>query len=76
MATSEERVTQPVSRHQATVTGPDFLALQVADLDRAARFYTERLGLRPVPQSPPGAVLFATEPIPFAERFRSARSSD
>ena len=50
------------------VTGPDFVALQVRDLEAAARFYTERLGLRRVPGSPPGAVVFATEPIPFAVR--------
>ena len=50
------------------VTGPDFVALQVRDLERAARFYTERLGLRRAPNSPPGAVLFATEPVPFAVR--------
>jgi catechol 2,3-dioxygenase-like lactoylglutathione lyase family enzyme len=51
-----------------TVTGPDFIALQVRDLEAAARFYTERLGLRRAPGSPPGAVVFATEPIPFAVR--------
>ena len=28
------------------VTGPDFVALQVADLQRAAEFYQRRLGLR------------------------------
>jgi catechol 2,3-dioxygenase-like lactoylglutathione lyase family enzyme len=50
------------------VTGPDFVALQVRDLEASARFYTERLGLRRVPGSPPGAVVFATEPIPFAVR--------
>ena len=51
-----------------TVTGPDFVALQVRDLEAAARFYTEWLGLRRAPGSPPGAVVFATEPIPFAVR--------
>lgn len=51
-----------------TVTGPDFLALQVRDLDRAAHFYETQLGLRPVPTAPPGAVVFATSPIPFAVR--------
>jgi catechol 2,3-dioxygenase-like lactoylglutathione lyase family enzyme len=50
------------------VAGPDFVALQVRDLEASARFYTERLGLRRVPGSPPGAVVFATEPIPFAVR--------
>ena len=46
------------------VTGPDFVALQVRDLEGSARFYTERLGLRRAPASPPGAVVFATEPVP------------
>jgi predicted enzyme related to lactoylglutathione lyase len=50
------------------VTGPDFVALQVHDLERAARFYTGQLGLRRAPVSPPGAVVFATEPVPFAVR--------
>jgi len=51
-----------------TVTGPDFLALQVRDLDRAADFYETRLGLRRLPVSPPGAVVFDTAPISFAVR--------
>jgi predicted enzyme related to lactoylglutathione lyase len=49
----------------ARVTGPDFIALQVRDLEAARQFYMEHLGLTPVPQSPPGAVVFATAPIPF-----------
>ncbi len=48
--------------------GPSFISLQVRDLDAAAAFYEERLGLRRAPVSPPGAVVFATEPIPFAVR--------
>lgn len=52
----------------SSVTGPDFIALQVRDLERAAAFYEQRLGLRRAPASPPGAVVFATEPIPFAVR--------
>lgn len=51
-----------------TVTGPDFAALQVRDLERSADFDQTRLGLRRAPTSPPGAVVFATEPVPFAVR--------
>jgi len=51
-----------------TVTGPDFVAQQVRDLQRSADFYQTRLGLRRAPGSPPGAVVFATEPVPFAVR--------
>ena len=50
------------------VIGPDFIALQVSDLEVAAAFYTEQLGLERAAQSPPGAVVFATTPIPFAVR--------
>jgi catechol 2,3-dioxygenase-like lactoylglutathione lyase family enzyme len=50
------------------VIGPDFVALQVRDLATSAAFYTDRLGLRRAAVSPPGAVVFATEPIPFAVR--------
>ena len=51
-----------------TVTGPDFLALQVRDLERSAAFYETHLGLRRLPSSPPGAVVFATDPVAFAVR--------
>ncbi len=51
-----------------TVTGVDFVALQVRDIEAAADFYTTRLGLTRAPASPPGAVVFTTEPIPFAVR--------
>jgi predicted enzyme related to lactoylglutathione lyase len=49
--------------------GPSFIALQVRDLETPARFYTEELGLDRVAQSPPGAVVFATTPIPFGLTF-------
>lgn len=48
--------------------GPDFIALQVRDLDSAATFFELHLGLRRTPASPPGAVVFDTAPIPFAVR--------
>lgn len=51
-----------------TVTGPDFLALQVRDLHRSADFYETQLGLRRLPDSPPGAVVFDTTPTSFAVR--------
>ena len=51
-----------------TVTGPDFIALQVRDLERSAQFYETQLGLTRAPAGPPGAVVFATTPIPFAVR--------
>lgn len=52
----------------STVTGPSFLALQVRDVETSAAFYQTRLGLTRAPQSPPGAVVFTTSPIPFAVR--------
>ena len=50
------------------VTGPSFLALQVRDVEAAAVFYETKVGLTRAPQSPPGAVVFTTAPVPFAVR--------
>lgn len=50
------------------VTGPDFIALQVRDLERAAEFYETHLGLVRGAAGPPGAVVFTTTPIAFAVR--------
>ncbi|HUX71887.1 MAG TPA: VOC family protein [Cellulomonadaceae bacterium] len=50
------------------VTGPDFIALQVRDVQKAAAFYEDQLGLTRTPAAPPGAVVFATSPIAFAVR--------
>jgi len=50
------------------VTGPDFLSLQVRDLERSAAFYERYLGLTRAPFSPPHAVVFATTPTAFAVR--------
>jgi len=48
--------------------GPSFLALQVRDLEASRAFYVEKLGLKPLPQNPPGAIVFSTRPVPFAIR--------
>jgi catechol 2,3-dioxygenase-like lactoylglutathione lyase family enzyme len=36
----------------ARLIGPDFIALQVKDLEASRQFYTERLGLKVVEHSP------------------------
>lgn len=51
-----------------TTTGPDFLALQVRDLEAAAQFFERHLGMTRAPAGPPGAIVFDTAPIPFAVR--------
>ncbi|MDH0866902.1 VOC family protein [Mitsuaria sp. GD03876] len=48
--------------------GPDFIGIQTDDLDGARAFYTDVLGLKTAAFSPPGAVVFDTQPIPFAVR--------
>jgi len=48
--------------------GPDFIALQVRDLEASKHFYTEHLGLVPAKHGPPEAIVFQTTPIPFAIR--------
>ncbi len=55
----------------ANISGLDFVALQVRDMEASRRFYTQQLGLVPAPGSPPHAVVFNTQPIPFAIRTPS-----
>ena len=50
------------------VTGPDFISLQVRDLERSAQFYEQYLGLSRSPAGPPHAVVFDTRPVAFAVR--------
>lgn len=47
--------------------GFDFVGLQVRDVDRAADFYEKTIGLARL-EDREGAVVFNTDPIPFAVR--------
>lgn len=49
------------------MSGIDFIALQVADLEESAAFLSLHLGWTRT-EGPPGAVVFDTEPIPVAVR--------
>lgn len=51
------------------VTGPDFIALQVRDLEASARFYADRLGLARAGGSPPGGcgVRYRADPVAVRE---------
>lgn len=51
-----------------SIDGPDFVALQVRDVEGAATFFEKHLGLVRTPAAPPGAVVFDTRPCPFAVR--------
>ena len=50
------------------VTGPDFISLQVRDLDASQAFYQQYLGLVRSQAGPPHAVVFDTAPAAFAVR--------
>ena len=50
------------------VTGPDFISLQVSDLDASRAFYEQYLGLVRAQAGPAHAVVFETKPIAFALR--------
>lgn len=50
------------------VIGPDFISLQVSNMERSAAFYEQQLGLRRSMAGPPHAVVFDTQPVPFAVR--------
>jgi predicted enzyme related to lactoylglutathione lyase len=49
-------------------TGPDFISLQVRDLDASQAFYEQYLGLVRSPAGPAHAVVLETKPIAFALR--------
>ena len=46
--------------------GPDFISLQVRNLERSALFYEQQLGLTRSVAGPPHAVVFDTKPVAFA----------
>lgn len=48
--------------------GPDFISLQVSNLESSAEFYQNHLGLVRSQSGPPHAVVFDTKPIAFALR--------
>jgi predicted enzyme related to lactoylglutathione lyase len=48
--------------------GPDFIGIQAVDLAAARAFYMDVVGLKAAANSPPGAVVFDTKPVPFAIR--------
>jgi predicted enzyme related to lactoylglutathione lyase len=50
-----------------TVSGPDFISLQVRDLPASGAFYEKYLGLTRQ-AGPPHAIVFATTPTSFAVR--------
>jgi len=50
------------------VMGPDFITLQVRDLEVSRRFYAEVIGFKPSPEVRPNAAAFATKPVGFAIR--------
>ncbi|MFI9813871.1 VOC family protein [Saccharothrix variisporea] len=57
-----------ITTDRPAIDGPSFVALQVRDLEAAALFCEEHLGLRRAAVSPPHAVVFDTKPTPFALR--------
>ena len=51
-----------------TIIGPDFIALEVRDLNASRKFYTEKLGLGTSPETRPEITVFDTKPIALAIR--------
>ncbi|MGC8618810.1 MAG: VOC family protein [Thermoplasmata archaeon] len=57
-----------MTMNESYIKGPDFVALQVNDIEASRKFWIETIGLKQLPKAPPGAVLFDTKPIQFAIR--------
>lgn len=56
------------------VTGPDFISLQVTNLDGSRAFYERYLGVVRAPVGPPHAVVFQSATIAFALRELAAET--
>lgn len=56
--------------------GPDFISIQTRDLNAALTFYRDVVGLTPAAKAPPGAIVFETQPIPFAVRTPTQEFAD
>lgn len=52
----------------AYIKGPDFVTLQVRDLEASRHFYADVLGLKPSSETRPNAYAFSTQPISMAIR--------
>ncbi len=52
----------------AAIIGPDFIALNVRDLEASRKFYAEKLGLGLSPETRPGIFVFSTKTIALAVR--------
>ncbi len=57
------------------LTGPDFVAFIVGNLEESKAFWTQTIELQLAPTSPPGALVFATHPVSFAVRSPRAGES-
>ena len=55
----------------ASLQGPDFITLQVRDLEVSRHFYGDVLGLTASPEVRPNAFAFSTQPISIAIRKAS-----
>jgi catechol 2,3-dioxygenase-like lactoylglutathione lyase family enzyme len=50
------------------LNGPDFITLQVRELETSRHFYADVLGFKLSPETRPNAVAFSAQPISFAIR--------
>ena len=50
------------------LNGPDFITLQVRDVETSRHFYADVLGFKLSPETRPNAVAFSAQPISFAVR--------